>query len=347
MRDITQQLGSILLIFALVTTAFGAAFAGGAVATTAESDYQLDGTDEVTGFAAAEDANDTVIYETELSSDSVADFEDLTLEIAYENNTLVEYDADDAEITGDDDDTTPLTLEWTVEHADLEKLPGDAGEVTIADATITELEDAEEATAVETANEIEYEFDDSHAVRTAFTPDDDIVSAFDAPDEDEDDGFFSSFSVSSLNPLSSSADSMATLEDDIGINGSETDVKVYADGDVADAFDDQLEGADEGDRVGMLMTSSLDDGVVYVFAEEPGETITGDEVDEDDTYMVLNEGGEVDVNLGENYEGEETASLSLTAGEQFDRSALQDDLGYSMFQAYGLSFDGLDSLWPF
>ncbi|SDL08850.1 hypothetical protein [Natronorubrum texcoconense] len=325
------------MVMALVTAAIGMAFAGGAAATTAESDYQLDGTDEVEGFAAADDENDTVIYETDLNSDSVADFEELTLEIAYENNTLVEYDVDDAEITGDDDDATPLELEWTVEHADLEKLPGDAGEVTVADATITELEDAEEAEAVETADEIEYEFDSTHAVRTAFSTDDDIVSEFEA--SDDDDGMFSSLA------FWSSSDDIATIEDDIGIDGDNTNVTVYSeDSGITDAFDAELEDADDGDRVGYLMTSNLDDGIVYVFASEPGEKIGGDDVDEDDTYIVAHEGGEYEINLGDNYEGEETASLSLTAGEKFDRSALQDDLDYSLTQAWGLDMDSMFSL---
>ncbi len=341
-----------LMIFSVI----GVAFTGGAAATiTADGDFAGDDTDTVVGFAAEEGENNTAVYETTQTFDADAmtasevedptNWDTLELTVEYENNSLVTYTATADEITFDDTATgeTPAEVTFTIEDSDLEKLPGDAGENTTADVTVTEaFEDADhvdaDADGMVEATEaftVDYEFATTHAVRTVFDSDDEIVSEFEGLDDEED-----GWSLSSLNFLSSSSDEIATIEDDIGINGSETDVHVYSESDnVTDVFDADLEDAEDGDRVGYLMTSSLDNGIVYVFANEPGEKIGGDEVTVDDTYIVANEGGEYDVNLGDNYNGEETASLSLTAGEKFDRSDLQDDLDYSGWQAYGLSLD--------
>lgn len=331
----TRNRVATLFMVALVALAGIGAFAFGAsAAVTTTGDLAGDGTDTITNFNASDTENHTVTYETSATSDTKDDFDELSLTIEHENNTYAEYTKADATvINGSSDSTTVLEVEYTIEHSDLEKLPGDATEITTANYTITELE-AGTDTEVTDEFAVDYEFAGDHAVRTIHSSDDEIVTDFESSD---DDGGF--LSLSTFNPLSSSSD-VATIEDDVGINGSETDVKVYSESDdVTGVFDDQLESADDGDRVAYLMNSKADGNIVYVFANEPGEKIGGDNVTEDDTYIVAHEGGEYEVNLGDEYEGENTASLSLTAGEKVDKGALQDDLEYTWRQAYGLSLD--------
>lgn len=318
---------TFLLAFSMV----GMAFSGGVAAeATADGDIEGDGADVIENFEADGEESETVIYETDANSDDLDDFENLTLLVEYDGHAVAEYDDFDAEISGDDDEETPLELEWEIAHDDLEKLPGDAGETTTTDVSVTEMEDAEDAEEVIDEFEVDVEFSNERAVVSAFSADDSVATF------DESDGLLSYFS-----------NDVATIEDDVGIDGENTDVHVYADdSDMIDAYDDVAEDAEDGDRLGAMMTSTTDDSVVYVFNNEAGETITGDEVDADeDTYAVYEGNGEVVFNLGEDdYEGEEEVSVSAVGGETFDRGDLRDDLDYSFAQSFGLTFDHAFSL---
>ncbi|APX98545.1 hypothetical protein BB347_17725 (plasmid) [Natronorubrum daqingense] len=322
------------MVFAMIT-AGSLAMAGGAAAeVTDDGDFEFDGDDLAEDFEAGDD-NETVVYETDADSDSVEDFDDITLEIDYENTTLVEYDHTDADVDGDDDEETPLELEFTVEHEDLETLPGDAGEETEVDATVTEAEIGEDEVTDE--DTLTYEFADSHAAMTIFDADDDddIVSL----EEDDDDGMFS-FSM----PFTASdLDNTADIDDDIGVNGTETDVHVHSDdSDVTDTFDDSVEDKDEGDRVPHLMTTTVDDRSIVVFNEEPGEFIGGDEADEDeDTYAVYNGDGHLEINLGEDRfdEDDDEVSVNSVSGVEVTNDLLTNDLDYGSFEAWGLTAD--------
>ncbi|OLZ39063.1 hypothetical protein A6E15_19045 [Natrinema saccharevitans] len=346
MRPISTRLFACLIAL-LVVTSGSIALAGTAVADpTSTGDLATDGTDTITDYNASADRNHTVTYDTDLSADTKDDFDELSLEIRNDGHTYASYSSADAEVvSGSSDGTTTLEVQFTVNHADLEKLPGDANQVTNTTYNFTEREtgvDEGNGTSYDTT--VGYEFADDHAVRTIHSDDSSLVDDLEVADSSDDDGWFGGFSVSSLNPFSSSAASSATIEDDVGINGSQTDVHVYSESDnVTSAFDDQLEDADDSERVGMLMTSNVDDGIVYVFANEPGEKIGGENVSDSDSYIVANEGGEYMVNMGDDYEGQDTASLELVAGQDVSADALQSDLGYGMLQAYGLDFGSLSS----
>ena len=327
--------GFTVLIAALLVGSLMGAFAGAAAATPVSTTGDLagDGTDVITEFNASDDRNHTVTYETENTSGTLDDYDELSLDVSHDNHTYLALDQTDATvISGGGDSTTVLEVEFQVNHSELEKLPGDAGANTTTNYTITELEaDASNDTTTEFA--VDYEFDNTHAVRHVHDEESQSIGSY-----SEEDGWFGL-----------SSDSHATIEDDVGIDGDNTTVMVYSDdSDVTGEFDSALEDADDGERVGMLMTSTLNDEVVYVFANEPGEKINGDNVTANDTYIVANEGGVYEVNLGDEYQGEDTVSMSLVGNEKFDRNALQEDLDYSWSQAWGLNFGSLSFDWlPF
>lgn len=330
MRNLFKSGIAALFAILLVTSVLGA-FAGGAAATptTSTGDLAADGTDRITNFEANETQNHTVTYNTSVSSDTLDDFDELSLEIDHAGYTYQAYDQTDLTvIDGGADATTPLEVEFQINHSDLEKLPGDAGANTTTNYTITELEAGASSDTNETF-EVDYEFDNSHAVRHVHdeeSQDDGTYS--------EEDGWFSFFG----------ADSHATIEDDVGIDGDNTTVMVYSDdSNITGEFDTSLEDADDGERVGMMMSSTLDDEIVYVFANEPGETITGDQVTENDTYIVAHEGGVYEVNLGDDYEGESLVSMELVGNEKFDRADLRNDLDYTFAQSWGLTGDFVPS----
>lgn len=326
-----KRAATLFMIALLAFSTAGVAFTGGVAAET--DTLTGDDTDEVAEY----DANESDHLEYELTS-ADTDFSTDGTETVYLNIT---HDGNEYVATSSDVDGTNTSYTFNVSHADLEKLPGDAGQATTVTVTTWGENSTGGVTTAETSFDADIVFDETHAVRTVHASNDSIVSDFEVADDEEDDGMFS---LSSYKFWSSSSDT-ATIEDEIGINGSQTDIHVYSnDEDVTEVFDSQLEDAEDGDRIGMMMSSNVGDGIVYVFANEPGEKISGDEVDADeDTYIVANEGGQYDVNLGEDYDGESTADLSLTAGEKFDRSSLRSDLDYSWAQSLGLDFGSLAS----
>jgi len=315
----------------LVTSVLGA-FAGGAAAApvTTTGDLAGDGTDQITKFNASDDRNHTVTYETENTSGTLDDYDELSLEISHNNYTYATYDQTDVTVvSGGGDSTTTLEVEFQINHSDLEKLPGDAGVNTTTNYTITERESG--ATVDRTTEfAVDYEFADSYAVRHVHDAENQAIAS-----HSEDDGYLMGLF---------GADSHATIEDDVGIAGDNTTITVYSDdSNITDEFDTSLDGADDGERVGTLMSSTLGDEVVYVFANEPGETISGDNVTDSDTYIVANENGEYTVHLGDEYQDENTVSMSLVGNQKFDRADLRNDLDYSFTQSWGLTFPNVMS----
>lgn len=340
MRPIFRKLATLFMI-AFVATGM---FAGGAMAgtVTTTGDLAGDGTDSVPGFAAEDGENRTVTYETTLSTDTKDDFEELSLEVSHDNTTYATYSMADAEvISGGSDGTTVLEVEYTIEHSDLEQLPGDAGEITTADVTITETEagtDTDETTEFS----VDYEFDDTHAVRTVHDSNstNSIASLSDA-----DDGGMFSFGF-----MSSSLDTTSEIEDTVGVNGTQTDVHVYSeDSDLTSNLDDSVEDADAGDRVGLLMTSTLDDQIIRVYNEEPGAKFPGSDenvTETEDTYAVYHGNGHMTINLGEDRYDSSTSevSMNIVSGEDVENDALTSDLDYTWRQANGLTFGNIFSL---
>jgi len=321
-----------VLIVGLLSGAAGLAAAG----VTTTGDLAGDGTDTITDYNASSAENHTVTYETENTSGTLDDYDELSLEISHDNHTYVTYTQSDATVvSGDGDDTTVLEVEFTIEHEDLEKLPGDANEITTTDYTITEVE-AGSDTETTTEFAVDYEFANTHAVRTAHSDDDAIATL------NQDEGWFGFTS-----------DSSVELQDDVGIDGANTTIHTYAEGDLTDEFEAAVDDNTEaGDRLGLLMQSSLDDEIVYVFYEEPGETVEGNEVDPaEDTYAVYHGNGHMEWNLADDRvdSDDNRVSLSAVGNDKFDRGALQQDLGYSWSQAWGLDLGSFsfDDLWLF
>ncbi|USZ73796.1 hypothetical protein [Natronosalvus halobius] len=331
MRATFKRLATLLLVLSVITGGM-VAFAGFAAAET--TTLAGDDTDLVTGF----EANESDHLEYDITADGT-DFDTDGTDTAHLNVTYdgTEYAALEDAI----DNGTATSQTLNLSHDELEKLPGDALQNTTITVNVWgEDADGNETTAMETFT-VDLEFANTHAVRHIDSSDSTLLTEFEQAEED--DGWFS---LSSLALWNNDLEDQAEIEDEIGIDGQNTDVKVYADGDVADVLDASLENAEDGDRVGLLMLSSLDDEPVYVFKGEAGEKITGDEVDENDSYIVAHEGGEMDVNLGDDHEGEETVDVSLISGQDVDASTLQD-LGYSMLQSYGISMHNVPYLGGF
>ncbi|MFP8891832.1 hypothetical protein ACLI4U_18980 (plasmid) [Natrialbaceae archaeon A-CW2] len=327
---------TVFLAIAMALSVVGLAFAGGALATDHTTTLTGDDTDEATGFTAADDEYLTYTLEAD-----GADFGEDTTTDVYLNITYELDDDEDVELHAEssDVDDADADYEFNVSHDELEQLPGDAGEIT--EITVNawgEDADGTESTALDTFG-VDLEFDDSHAVRTAFDTDDEFVSEFEQADEDA--GWFG-LTASSFNVFDSSLDDQVVLEDDVGIAGTNTTVHTYAaDSDMTDVYDETVEDMDDGDRVGLLMTSSAGDSIVYVFNGEPGETITGDDVDEDeDTYAVYHGDGHMEWNLGEDRfdEDDDEVTINSAAGIDVGTGALMDDLDYTRGQAWGLTF---------
>jgi len=337
------RLISVLLVAALVTTATLGAVSGGALAaTTSTGDLAADGTDTITDYTASENRSHTVTYNTSANSKTTDDFEELSLTITHDDHTITDYQISDvAVIDGGNDGTTPLELEFTVNHSDMKTLPGDAGETVPTEYEITERElGVDEGNGTTESFGVDYQFASTHATRTVYRTNETLVTNYESGDT------FTARMAAIL--PGGTTGSTATITDEVGVNGSATDIHVYSESQaITNTFDRTLEDADDGERVATLMTSSVDDQTVYVFAREPGETISGEQVTENDTYIVAHEGGAYDINLGNEIDGRSSVAVSLTSGKEVSASALQADLGYTLLEAWGLGSFDLGDFWPF
>lgn len=332
MRPIFRKFATLFLVLAVVTSGLGA-FVGGVAAET--TTLAGDGTDEVTNFNAS--ASDHLEYD--LASDDT-DFDTDGTTVARLNIT---YDGEEyVSVSESIDDGTAASYTINVSQDELEKLPGDATESTAVNVTAWGEDSEGNETTTADSFSADVTFNEFRSVRTVHTTNDSIVNNFEAADDDG--GLFAS--LSSFNVFSSTLDSSAELEDTVGVAGTTTDIQVYSeDSDLTDAFDAAAEDANSGDRLGYLMTSTLDGQILRVYNEEPGAKYPGgDNVTEtDDTYAVYDGNGQLTVNLGEDRYDADTTEVDMTivSGEDVGSSALQEDLDYSIFQAWGLSFGSL------
>jgi len=323
-----------VLLAALVAISMVAMAVAPGAALADEHTTEIGGeTDTVEYFNASEDEYILVTLEADGADFGEDETDTVYANITYDDVELFDYSAD-----VDADETE---YEFNVSHDELELLPGDAEETTEIELNAWgEDADADDDDDVESTEmvtlEVDIEFDETHAVVTAFEDDDDVAEF-----EAAEDGMFGL----SFGPLGS--DATADVGDDVGIAGYNTTIHTYADdGDMIDVFDDSVEDMESGDRVGLLMTSTLDNQIVYVFADEAGEDIFGDDVDEDeDTFAVYHGDGHMEYNLGEDRfdEDDEEVDVNSASGVDVDASDLRDDLEYSLTQSFGLSLDQITS----
>lgn len=342
----TRHITALALVALMVMSVFAAGI-GAAASTTADSDLDDSETDDVTDnvvadFNASDDETTTVEVETEQEFDAddlddadvtIDDWETFELEIEYENvthaDTVVVDDADDAISLAEDEGDSPAEATFEIDHDELERLPGSSDEGTVTDVTITEAfedadhEDADEDDMVEVETEFltEFEFASDHAVMF-ITETDDV--------EDEERFLRSDIFT-------------AEASDDVTIGDDDTTVDVYTDDDdLADGVDLATEATDDGDRVGAMMASTLDGSLTYVYDGSPGETITGDDVeDEGNAHIVVHDDDHYEIVPGDDFDADDEIDADLVANDRPDMGDLRDDLDYGVLAAlagaWGLS----------
>ena len=330
--NITTSRGFAAALVALLTlSVFAGAFAGVAAAEDAQdpvitTDSELDEGDLIPAedFDPTESPTDEGDYEEVIEVE--ADNEELELTVEHADreteHAVLDYTDDVFEVEAEATDTDPGTYTFTLAHEELEDVPMEIEETVTLDVTVTDLASEADETP-ESTIEVEVENDDERSVVYVDDPTDDDFASY-----EEDESFFGLFESQD-----------AELDTERDISGMDTDVEVYSgDGDFSDAFFEAADAADDGDRLGVMMGSSLDGDITYVFANEAGETITGDDVDEDDTYVVVNDADErIDVNTGEEFEEEESIDMTLT-NDRPGASDLRETLDYDYLESLGGSW---------
>jgi hypothetical protein len=275
------------------------------------TDYN--GSDENTETVQVEAHTDNLEFELIDSNETVATFGS-----AHDSFTVVESATD----------TAAGTYEWTINQSELRSIDMGVNENTTLNAKVhnNDVSDA--------VNDFSFTVENGEEVSQV-----NIASQNDSGVElFEESGFLA-------DRFDRFADSHATIETtrDVTSNTSSIFVSV-SDSELADEFAASVsDDTEAGDRLGLLMASSVDDELVYVFYQEPGETIDGEAVDPaEDKYIVYDDSGDVDmleVNLpsGEYADGD-TVSMTLVGNDRPGASDLRNDLSYGFLQSFGLSW---------
>jgi len=276
MRNSIRRVATLFMIIALVTGGM-AAFAGSAAAET--TTLAGDGSDHVTDYNASADDH----LEYQLTSDDT-DFgtdgtETVRLNITYNGH---EYVATSSDVNSSDTSYT-----FNVSHDELKKLPGDATENTTVSVTAW----GENADGNETTNATEFdaeiEFSDERTVRhiTADSVDDDDVGP--SVSSEEAELGYSGQALAMVGLADEPEHDIYTLdEESLGVTENTT-AYVYAEGDVADAYDATAEDADDGDVI-VEQTMLVDDSVALTYNGE-----ASDNVGDGDTYAVYDADNDV------------------------------------------------------
>jgi len=337
MRLNFKRAASLFMVVMLVGSVLIGAIAGGAAAET--QTLAGDGTDNPTGFNASADDK----FQHSISADGT-DFGTDGTETLFMN---VSYGGHDyAEVSAAVDSSTSASQNINLSHDKLAELPGDADQNTTINVT-TWGEGADGSmTTAETSFEADLTFADTRSVRTVHSTNDSIVSSYESA---SDDGWLSSFSLPTPGPLgTSSLDTTATIDDTVGVNGTQTDIEIFSmSSDTTDALDAAAEKSDAGDRMAFLMTSTLDGEALRVYDERAGPKFPGaDNVTEgEDTYAIYHGDGHMTIKLGTDRFDSSTSEVDVTinSGNEVGTSTLQEDLGYSLFQAWGLNMASFSS----
>lgn len=293
----------------LAVSMVGVAFVGGVAA----EDATLAGDDD--DVVADWNASDEYTIDYTLDADDT-DFDTDGTEEVYFNvsdEDGVEHFSYSAEVDGTDAD-----YEFELDQDELETVPGDAdSDVTVEMMAWGEDDDGDITTGPDEFD-VTLEFQDEYAVIY-------VEEADDVEDEER-------FLRADIFQAESSAD--------VGIAGDNTTVNVYTeDDDLADAVDLATEPTSDGDRVGLMMGSTLDGSLVYVFDGSAGETITGDDVENEDvSYVVIEDDDHYVIELGDDYDGEDEVDVDVLANDRPAFGDLRDDLDFGVLQAIGGAF---------
>ena len=333
MTDDTSRVASLAVLVAVLAAL---AVGGATAAFVTGGDLAGDGTDTVTGFEAGS-GNDTIQYNTSTSSDTLNDFDTLKLEVKGPSGAVhATYTQSEATVvSGGSDATNGLEVEFAVERADLDSLPGAPGETTNATFEVTEI-DTNGNEFNDTA-EVGYTFSDNRSVLYPTSASDSSALSLEEPPEP---GIFGSFqqsvpdSVPFLGAEQRDSD-IATIDTTRSVNGSQTDIVVFDAGNsnVSDSFEEAAEGyTSSGDPV-LGTTLTVDGNAVPVFYESADTDVVNTSAD---TYAVY-DGDKTTVYRGDEYDGASSVDVFMEAQDPLESSA---DVGIN---EVGDIYGGLES----
>ncbi|PCR88687.1 DUF2808 domain-containing protein [Natrinema ejinorense] len=286
---------------------------GDTPSVTATSDLS-EGTN-VTGYNGSADMAETI--EVEAYTDNL----EADIMTADGSRTLTTVNDVTAVSAADSGTSTPGTYQLEVNHSELRTLEMGVNEMTDLQVAVENLD------AGAPANDFNATLENTDEVSQLH------IAADDTRAEIEDN------SISVFNrTLWDRTD--AEIDDTRDVTGNTSTIYVSAEN---ETFSDEVDAAipdsaEAGDRLGLMMSSSVDEGLVYVFYDEPGDDVTGSEVDPvDDTYIVLNDNEPHMINLadGTTQDGG-TLDVSLVANDAPSPGDLRDDLDYGWVDSFAV-----------
>jgi len=324
----------LLIVFLVAAVAVPMAMTGGVAAleTTDSSDINVgpsdildDGSSTVDGFEASDDDYSII----ELKTDSTNTTDAISIDISAENNTHAEYDDLDDEYTleegvdtTDDGSSDADVHTFNVSHADLETVPVEAnGETDITiDVTYEYTDGSDTAGTAETSFEAAL---NATGERTVLYIDNDNL------DDDDRGGAVSTTDVEpAWYDYNGETTTQYDLDDEVAVDGSNTTITAYFNGDMATAFEDQLdEDAESGDLVlGHTLATGEDGDLRMEFLGETNEDLVNDSA----TYGVYDDSSDsLTVEVGDEHADASTVSVravsdtpkNLDDGDAFERQA--------------------------
>jgi|AntDeeMetagen134_2_1112570.scaffolds.fasta_scaffold02748_7 hypothetical protein len=302
----------LLIVFLVAAVAVPMAMAGGVAAleTTQPADSNvgpsdLNDTATIDGFSASD--SDYSILELKTPSANTTDA--LTVDIIAENNTHASYDTlDDAYtltegVDTNGDSTTDSDLHtFNVSHADLETVPVEAnGQTTITVEVSYEYTDGSSNTGT-----ADLSFDatlNATGERTVLYITDSNI---------DDDSMGGTVSTTDVEPAwydyNGETTTQYDLDDELAVDGANTTITAYFNGDVASAFEDQLdEDAESGDLVlGHTLATGEDGDLRMEFLDETNEDLVNDSA----TYGVYDDSSDsLTVEVGDEHSDASTVSV--------------------------------------
>jgi hypothetical protein len=324
----------LLIVFLVAAVAVPMAMTGGVAAleTTDSSDINVgpsdildDGSSTVDGFEASDDDYSII----ELKTDSTNTTDAISIDISAENNTHAEYDDLDDEYTleegvdtTDDGSSDADVHTFNVSHADLETVPVEAnGETDITiDVTYEYTDGSDTAGTAETSFEAAL---NATGERTVLYIDNDNL------DDDDRGGAVSTTDVEpAWYDYNGETTTQYDLDDEVAVDGSNTTITAYFNGDMATAFEDQLdEDAESGDLVlGHTLATGEDGDLRMEFLGETNEDLVNDSA----TYGVYDDSSDsLTVEVGDEHADASTVSVRAVSdtpknvddGDAFERQA--------------------------
>jgi len=333
-RNYTRTLLTVFVVAAVALSGM-AAFTGGVAAleTTQPGDSNvlpsdLNSTATVDGF----NANDGDYSMLELKTPSTNTTDALSVELSAENNMHASYDTLDNEYsvtTGVDttgDSTTDSDVHtFNISHADLETVPVEAnGQTTLTVEVTYEYTDGSSNTGTASLS-----FD----AELNATGDRTVLYITDANvDDDSMGGAVSTESIEYgfIDGLSEDDDeyTVADLDDELAVDGDNTTITAYFNGDVATAFEDQLDDeAESGDLVlSHTLATGEDDDLRMEFLDETNSDLVNDST----TYGVYDDSADsLTIEVGDEHSDASTLNVravsdapkNVDEGDTFESSA--------------------------